>query len=122
MAARAMVARRRHRRRPALGPQRERHHQGDAGRDTIYGSYGVDTLDGGSTDHYLSGSFGADEIIGGLGEDEILGGTGNDEIRVADDSIDHVDCGLGSDTVYVEDTASTGDDLPNCEKVVPVPP
>src|SRR4029453_8548161 len=77
---------------------------------------------GGSSDDYLSGSFGADEIIGGPGEDEILGGTANDQIRAADDSSDHVDCGPGKDTVYVEDTAPDRDDLRNCAPVVRVPP
>jgi Ca2+-binding RTX toxin-like protein len=96
--------------------------KGDAGRDRLYGSYGNDTVDGGSSDDYLSASYGSDEVIGGPGEDEILGGTGNDEIRAADDSVDHVDCGPGKDTVYVEDTAPDRDDLRNCETVVRVPP
>jgi Ca2+-binding RTX toxin-like protein len=96
--------------------------KGDAGRDTLYGSYGNDTLDGGSSDDYLSGSYGSDEIIGGPGGDDIFAGTGNDEIRSADDSADHVDCGPGRDTVYVESTAPARDFLNNCETVVRVPP
>ena len=96
--------------------------RGDAGSDRIYGSYGEDTVDGGSGNDTISGSYGADEIVGGPGTDRIDAGTANDVVRVADEFQDTVNCGPGTDTVYVEDTAPTRDVLTSCENVIPVPP
>jgi Ca2+-binding RTX toxin-like protein len=43
-------------------------------------------------------------------------------IYAADDSTDVVSCSTGRDTVYVESTAPTRDELDSCETVIPIEP
>ena len=93
---------------------------GDAGPDGLYGGPGADHLDGGASADRLLGGDGNDVLIGGSAPDYMDGGDGDDEIRAADDSIDTVQCGAGTDTVYVEAHAPTRDQLLNCEVVVPI--
>jgi Ca2+-binding RTX toxin-like protein len=95
---------------------------GDSGDDDISGGAGADQLDGGSGRDYLYGEDGADQIVGGPGPDVIEAGAGDDTIRAADDSRDEVDCGDGTDTVFVEATAPSRDALVGCETVIAVPP
>jgi len=95
--------------------------RGDAAADRMFGGDGPDRMNGGSGADTMMGEEGNDEVIGGSGVDTVSGGFGDDSIRVADDSADNVDCGPGSDTVYVEIDTPTRDVLLNCELVVQVP-
>ena len=64
----------------------------------------------------LSGTNAENEIRGLGGPDSITGGGGNDTISIADGYEDDVNCGEGTDTVYVDelDVVSA-----NCEAVTP---
>ena len=104
--------------------------EGDLGADTILGGLGNDHLYGAEGNDKLDSGAGADTIDGGLGNDELIGGSGPDvfdagfgidSIRVADDSIDTVNCGPDEDTVYVDVAAPARDVLIDCEHVIPVP-
>jgi Ca2+-binding RTX toxin-like protein len=95
--------------------------RGDSGNDLVQGGAGADQLDGGSGEDDLVGDEGADLVVGGPGPDLVEAGAGDDTIRVADDSRDEVDCGTGSDTVFVEAGAPARDALIDCETVTPVP-
>ena len=95
---------------------------GDAGPDGLYGGPGADHLDGGASADRLLGGEGSDELVGGSAPDYFDGGAGDDAIRAADDSIDTVACGPGTDTVYVEADNPARDVLLDCEVVVPVAP
>jgi len=96
--------------------------KGGLGDDTVDGGEGADQLDGGSGEDDVYGGEGADHLVGGPGPDIIEGNGGDDTIRVADASRDEVDCGDGSDTVFVEIAAPNRDALVDCETVTPVPP
>jgi Ca2+-binding RTX toxin-like protein len=94
---------------------------GGLGNDHLYGAEGNDKLDAGAGADTLDGGLGNDELIGGSGPDVIDAGYGNDVVRVADDSIDTVNCGPDEDTVYVDAAAPARDVLIDCEHVIPVP-
>jgi Ca2+-binding RTX toxin-like protein len=53
---------------------------GDAGQDTIYGSYMSDYLSGGKDKDVIWGGYGHDLIDGGTEDDTLWGGAGNDTI------------------------------------------
>jgi Ca2+-binding RTX toxin-like protein len=96
--------------------------KGDSGDDLVEGGNDTDTVDGGSGADEVYGDKGNDLLVGGPEPDLVEGGDGDDVIRVADDSIDEVDCGPGNDSVFVEDTAPSRDRLVDCETVTAVPP
>ncbi len=75
---------------------------GEAGDDTLIGSYGDssrDTLSGGSGQDMLVGLGGNDVLDGGTGDDTMIGGTGND-LYIVDSARDGVkeDANAGTDT------------------------
>jgi RTX calcium-binding nonapeptide repeat (4 copies) len=79
--------------------------------DRIYGLGAADTLSGldGNDDCYGGSGFdevscgpGNDRIDGGFGQDDLFGGPGNDTIIAADGQEDRVNCGVGTDTAYVD--------------------
>jgi hypothetical protein len=79
--------------------------------DRIYGLGAADTLSGlgGNDDCYGGSGFdevscgpGNDRIDGGFGQDDVFGGPGNDTILAADGQEDRVNCGVGTDTAYVD--------------------
>ena len=89
-----------------------------AGHDTIEGGNGNDTISGGSGDDDIHGGGGNDTINGGSGEDVIQGGGGADDIDgggdkdflfdatmkpEADNAVDHLDGGDGTDYVVPAD-------------------
>jgi Ca2+-binding RTX toxin-like protein len=83
-------------------------------KDTITGKGGNDDCYGGSGADVIRCGPGNDRIDGGFGEDELFGGLGDDTILAADGQVDQVNCGLGTDTAYVDEE----DDVdPNCEEV-----
>ncbi len=81
------------------------------GQDTLLGGDGNDYLsaytgtgnkhlDGGAGSDTIYGGNGADTLIGGLGDDYLRGGDGNDTYYI-DSSFDYIDDLSGNDTVYV---------------------
>jgi len=96
---------------------------GSFGADIINGRGGGDTIDGGNGDDTINGGGGNDTIsdIGVVPDvDTIKGGKGNDIIDVREgaalnDNPDFVDCGPGTDTVFVDPT----DTRLNCEILNP---
>src|SRR5215204_6584103 len=79
--------------------------RGLAGNDDCYGGSGADTIRCG---------FGNDRIDGGFGSDDLFGGLGDDTISAADGQEDQVNCGLGTDTAYVDALDEVD---ANCEEV-----
>ncbi len=65
---------------------------GGRGNDVLHGGSGIDTLDGGDGD---------DRIFSDSGADAIDAGAGNDTIVVDGQSKVHINCGVGSDTLYL---------------------
>ena len=96
---------------------------GSFGADIIKARGGNDTVDGGNGSDTINGSRGSDTItdIGVVPDvDTITGGKGNDRIDVREgaalnDTPDVVDCGPGTDTVFVDPT----DTRLNCEILNP---
>jgi hypothetical protein len=70
--------------------------------DTISGLGGSDDLYGGSGQDQVRARDGKDRIDGGFGSDGLFGGGHNDTISAADGYKDHVNCGRGIDTAYVD--------------------
>jgi Ca2+-binding RTX toxin-like protein len=102
--------------------------RGGAGRDVIDGNIGDDVIRGEGGNDTINGGNGNDTIKGGRGADTLLdndpnvpdidiinGGDGNDTIDVREgdpnDAQDKVDCGPGTDTVFIDST----DLRANCE-------
>lgn len=99
---------------------------GEGGNDRVFGGRGGDTLSGGDGDDVLRGRPGNDSLDGGAGNDRLWpgrgadvqqGGDGNDVLHaLADDNqLDKIDCGPGSDTVWLN--ANESDTHVNCEVV-----
>ena len=81
--------------------------------DTIAGRAGNDDCYGGSGFDEVSCGNGNDRMDGGFGEDDLFGGPGNDKILAADGRVDRVNCGLGTDTAYVDRLDRVNDDCEN---------
>jgi Ca2+-binding RTX toxin-like protein len=81
--------------------------------DKIYGQGGPDSLYGGNGADLITGGDGNDLIAGGYGSDFLYGGPGNETIYAADHIPDHVDCGPGNDTAWVD----ASDTVVGCETV-----
>jgi Ca2+-binding RTX toxin-like protein len=108
------------------GPDSDGLH-GGAGKDTIYGGgsprpYSSDTMYGGGGDDTMYGSSGIDHAYGET-DNSSTGIEGDDTIDVTDrDAGDTVDCGPGTDTVYVDTKVADGrvndaiDSYVNCER------
>ena len=78
---------------------------GKGGNDTLSGINGNDVLLGGAGDDILSGGTGADTLTGGTGIDTMTGGDGNDTFVLfqADAAAgDNIDGGQGIDTIRFE--------------------
>jgi Ca2+-binding RTX toxin-like protein len=100
---------------------------GGAGKDIIYGGgssrpFGADDMYGGGGDDTMYGSSGIDHAYGET-DNSSTGIEGDDTIDVADrDAGDFVDCGPGTDTVYVDTKVADGrvndaiDSYVNCER------
>ena len=61
--------------------------------DELYGNRGQDEVRAGN---------GRDRVFGGRGRDALYGGGGNDTMNAQDGYEDNVNCGLGTDTAYVD--------------------
>ena len=108
----------------------------DEGNSTLVGNGGNDKLTAGDYEDALDGGAGNDTITGGLGNDTLTGGPGqdrifadatgshcswytckvpfgNDVVNAKDGEADTIDCGVGTDTAYVDAI----DTVANCENV-----
>jgi Ca2+-binding RTX toxin-like protein len=112
---------------------------GGQGYDGLMGDRGDDVLKGGSSRDELHGWRGGDTIIGGEGpdyiepnpwwgypqeegqdtEDNVEAGPGNDDIYMGylDETVDHIDCGDGTDWVWEVPVLDTEDTFVNCENI-----
>jgi len=72
--------------------------------DELYGNRGQDEVRAGN---------GRDRVFGGRGKDQLHGGGGNDTMNSRDDYKDNVNCGLGTDTAYVDKRDQVNDDCEN---------
>jgi RTX calcium-binding nonapeptide repeat (4 copies) len=112
---------------------------GMANADRLWGGDGSDTLRGGDGNDVLEGQAGTDDVNGGPGDDKVWGhdgrrqgednidqlkgGSDDDVIVAVDNDRDHINCGAGRDTAYVDPrrgpTRDTWDQ--NCEEVIKCP-
>ena len=95
---------------------------GSGGDDEILGRRGVDAIDGFAGSDTIRGAGGNDFIVDNRqfrDVDKVFGGKGDDTIDVRefrpDDEPDVVDCGPGTDTIFVDPT----DTRLNCEILNP---
>jgi hypothetical protein len=95
---------------------------GNATKNEIYGLRGADYIAGKPRADELYGNRGQDEVragngrdrvFGGRGEDQLYGGSGNDTMNAQDGYKDNVNCGLGTDTAYVDKRDLVNDDCEN---------
>ena len=114
--------------------------RGGRGYDGLMGDRGDDVVEGGPGRDELHGWWGGDTILGGEGpdyiepnpwrgypqegaqdtEDDVQAGPGNDDIYMGylDETVDHVDCGEGTDWVWeVTNPTTTEDTFVNCENI-----
>jgi Ca2+-binding RTX toxin-like protein len=85
--------------------------RGLAGPDYVAGKPRADELYGGR-DEVRAGN-GRDRVFGGRGRDQLYGGGGNDTMNARDDYKDNVNCGLGTDTAYVDRLDRVNEDCEN---------
>lgn len=87
---------------------------------TLTGTSGQDTIVSGSMAQVLEGGDGDDVLVGGSGRDTIAGGEGQDVIVWhPGEGADRVDGGAGTDTLRIEDTGMTPQQL--LAAIVPEP-
>jgi Ca2+-binding RTX toxin-like protein len=86
---------------------------GRTGDDRLDGGPGRDTLEGGRGRDVLRGREGDDHLNGGLDADRIYGDEGDDIVIAVGGGPDRIDCGPGTDKVYVD----SADTATNCEVV-----
>jgi hypothetical protein len=72
--------------------------------DDLYGNRGQDEVRAGN---------GRDRVFGGRGRDALYGGGGNDTMNAKDNYRDDVNCGLGTDTAYVDRLDRVNEDCEN---------
>jgi Ca2+-binding RTX toxin-like protein len=84
------------------------------GPDYIAGKPRADELYGGRGQDEVRAGNGRDRVFGGRGEDQLYGGGGNDTMNAQDGYKDNVNCGLGTDTAYVDKRDRVNED---CEDV-----
>ncbi len=101
---------------------------GNGGDDKLNAFDLDDEVDGGPGNDQVAGGYGNDIVTGGPGRDTINGDTtgstchwiqcrmpyGNDTIYAQDGEVDQIDCGVGTDTAYVD----ANDVVSGCENVV----
>jgi Ca2+-binding RTX toxin-like protein len=84
--------------------------RGSFGPDKLIGTAKVDEIYGLGGNDKVHGKGGNDRIDGGFGSDSLFGGAGNDLISAADRYEDHITCGSGIDTVYIDEFDIVGKD------------
>jgi Ca2+-binding RTX toxin-like protein len=88
--------------------------RGLRGPDYIAGKPRADDLYGGRGQDEVRAGNGRDRVFGGRGRDQLYGGGGNDTMNARDGYSDDVNCGLGTDTAYVDKRDRVNE---NCEDV-----
>jgi hypothetical protein len=108
---------------PCLGTKGADRLKGNATKNEIRGLRGADYIAGKQRADDLYGNRGQDEVragngrdrvFGGRGRDQLYGGGGNDTMNTRDGYKDNVNCGLGTDTAYVDRRDRVNED---CEDV-----
>jgi len=84
-----------------------------AGPDYIAGKPSADDLYGNRGQDEVRAGNGRDRVFGGRGLDELYGGGGNDTMNARDGYEDNVNCGLGTDTAYVDRRDRLNEDCEN---------
>ena len=87
--------------------------RGLRGPDYIAGKQRADELYGGRGQDEVRAGNGRDRVFGGRGRDELYGGGGNDTMNAQDGYKDNVNCGLGTDTAYVDRLDRVNEDCEN---------
>src|ERR671912_216289 len=87
--------------------------RGLRGPDYIAGKPRADELYGGRGQDEVRAGNGRDRVFGGRGRDELYGGGGNDTMNAQDGYKDNVNCGLGTDTAYVDRLDRVNEDCEN---------
>ncbi len=87
--------------------------RGLAGPDYIAGKPRADDLYGNRGKDEVRAGNGRDRVFGGRGEDQLYGGGGNDTMNARDGYKDDVNCGLGTDTAYVDKRDRVNEDCEN---------
>ena len=95
--------------------------RGLAGPDYIAGKQHADDLYGNRGQDEVRAGNGRDRVFGGRGEDRLYGGGGNDTMNARDGYRDDVNCGLGTDTAYVDKLDRINEDCENVFVPGPVP-
>src|SRR5215213_9610858 len=83
------------------------------GPDYITGKQSADELHGNRGQDEVRAGNGRDRVFGGRGKDELYGGGSNDTMNARDDYKDNVNCGLGTDTAYVDKRDRVNEDCEN---------
>jgi hypothetical protein len=87
--------------------------RGLGGPDYIAGKQSADDLYGNRGQDEVRAGNGRDRVFGGRGRDALYGGGGNDTMNARDNYKDNVNCGLGTDTAYVDRLDRTNEDCEN---------
>ena len=87
--------------------------RGLGGPDYIAGKQSADDLYGNRGQDEVRAGNGRDRVFGGRAEDQLYGGGGNDTMNARDDYKDNVNCGLGTDTAYVDKLDRVNEDCEN---------
>ena len=83
------------------------------GPDYIAGTQRADDLYGNRGNDEVRAGNGRDRVFGGRGRDQLYGGGGNDTMNTRDGYKDNVNCGLGTDTAYVDRRDRVNEDCEN---------
>jgi Ca2+-binding RTX toxin-like protein len=83
------------------------------GPDYVAGKLHADDLYGGRGQDEVRAGKGRDRVFGGRGRDTLYGGGGNDTMNARDGYEDGVNCGLGTDTAYVDSLDRVNEDCEN---------
>lgn len=87
--------------------------RGLRGADYIAGKQRADDLYGNRGQDEVRAGNGRDRVFGGRGRDQLYGGGGNDTMNTQDGYKDDVNCGLGTDTAYVDRRDRVNEDCEN---------
>jgi hypothetical protein len=87
--------------------------RGLRGADYIAGKPRADDLYGGRGKDKVRAGNGRDRVFGGRGKDQLYGGGGNDTMNARKGYKDNVNCGLGTDTAYVDKRDHVNKDCEN---------
>jgi hypothetical protein len=87
--------------------------RGLRGADYIAGKQSADDLYGNRGQDEVRAGNGRDRVFGGRGRDHLYGGGGNDTMNAQDGYKDNVNCGLGTDTAYVDKRDRVNEDCEN---------